>query len=284
MSNSRVLLKVIATTLVVTTLGFLLLLDARNSSGGLGTTLGRGYSDSGAGDYGSSLGPSREYEALPDLTGAVSGSVVDASNSPIRGIEVELIPLDKAGDQRWHATKSDWTNEQGQYLFSKADPGEYIVAMQMRGAPDGRHPFAGAYYPGVDAETDADHIYVVTGQALDLHSVRLRRLDTLTVKVNVEFDDGSRPSWSNLLFHNLSFPQQAVIGDEAPGVENGRGEFTVPLGFDYYAQAKVDCGGGSRIETRESRPIQHLHAVNGSLPDELTFVIPGPSCPLWTPK
>src|SRR5437588_242231 len=82
---------------------------------------------------------------------------------------------------------------------------------------------AGTYYPGVDAEKDADHIYVVTGAALDLHPLRLRRVDTVTVQVNVEFEDGSRPRWSNLLFHNLSFPQQAVISDEAPGIENGKG-------------------------------------------------------------
>jgi len=278
--NRRLFLKVIATTLVVAGQGVLLLLDVRNPSRGAGAALGRG-----AGYYdGASLQPPQQHEAAPDLTGSVTGSLVDDSGASIGGIEVELMPLDEIGDRRWYATKHYWTDAGGQYVFSRVEPGEYIVAMQMRGAPDGRHPFAGTYYPGVDAESDADRIYVVTGSALELHPVRLMRVATVTLQVNVEFDDGTRPNWSNLLFHNLSFTRQAVIGDEAPGVENGKGEFTLPLGYDYYARAKVDCGGGPRIETRESRPVQRLHVVNGSLPDELTFIIPGSPCPLWSPK
>src|SRR5437868_1013282 len=187
MPNRPFLLKVISAILIVSALGFLFLLDARNSSRGAGMMLGQGYSDYGAGDYETPRGPSRQYGTSPDLTGSVTGSLVDESDAPITGIEVELISLDKVGDQRWRATKSDWTNAQGQYGFPRVEPGEYIAAMQMRGAPDGRHPFAGTYYPGVDAEKDADHIYVVTGAALDLHPLRLRRVDTVTVQVNVEF-------------------------------------------------------------------------------------------------
>lgn len=284
MPNRSFLLKVISAILIVSALGFLFLLDARNSSRGAGVMLGQQYSDHGAGDYENPLGPPRQYGTSTDLTGSLAGNIVDDSDAAIAGIEVELIPLDKVGDQRWYATKHDWTNAKGQYGFPKVEPGEYVVAMQMRGAPDVRHPFAGTYYPGADAEPDADRIYVVTGTALDLHPVRLRRLETVTVQVNVEFEDGSRPKRSNLLFHNLSFPQQAVIGDEAPEIENGKGDFTLPVGFNYYGSAKVDCDGRATIESRESRPIQRLHVESGSLPDELTFIIPGPPCALWSPK
>lgn len=283
MQNRRSVVKLVFAILLVTALGFLFLFDVRNSNQIAGRMLGRGYSDYGLGDYEKSRGSSQQYEMAPDLTGSITGSVADDSDTSISGIEVELMPLDKVGDQRWYATKRDWTNAQGKYVFSKIDPGEYIIAVQMRGAPDGRHPFAGVYYPGVDAEADADRVYVVTGTSLELYPVQLRRLDVVTLKVNVEFEDGSRPNRSNLLFHNLSFPQQAVIGDEAPDIQNGKGEFTLPVGFDYYASAAVDCSGGSRIETRESRPRQRLHVVNDNLPNELTFIIPGSPCTLWSP-
>jgi hypothetical protein len=280
--NRRLLLRVIAATVVVTGLSFLLVLDARNLSRGRATISGQGYL---GGYYNESpLPPSQQHEAPPDLTGSVTGSLVDEDDAAIRGIEVELIPVDKTGDQRWYATHRDWTNAEGQYGFPRVEPGEYILAVQERGAPDGRHPFAGTYYPGVDAEAQADHVYVVTGTKVQLHPLRLRRIDTVSVRIEVEFEDGTRPTWSNLLFHNLSFPNQAVIGDEAPGVENGKGELTLPVGFDYYAQAKVDCDGRDRIETRESPPVQRVHIENNNFPEELRFIIPGPPCPLWSPK
>jgi len=65
--------------------------------------------------------------------------------------------------------------------------------------------------------------------------VRLHRLETASIVVNVMFEDGVRPASSNLLFHNPQFPVQAVIGDVAPEIENGRGSFVVPVGFQYVA-------------------------------------------------
>jgi hypothetical protein len=257
----------------------LLLLDAQNLRRTPGGTLDRRiaeYKNSYSGETSPQL-----HESTPDLTGSVTGSLVDDRDAPIRGIEVELIPLEKVGDQRWYATKHDWTNIQGQYIFSGVQPGEYILAVQESGAPDGQHPFAGTYYPGVDAESDADHVYIAATSAIELHPLRLRRIETTVLKIEVEFEDGTRPTWSNLLFHNLDFPNQAVIGNEAPGVEDGKGEFTLPMGFDYYASAKVDCDGAASIESRES---PRLHVRNGNFPDELIFIIPGTPCPLWSPK
>jgi len=278
----QLLLRVIAATVVVTGLSFLLVLDGRNLSRGRATTLGQGHL---GGYYDEpSLRPSQQHEVPPDLTGSVIGSLVDEDDAAIRGIEVELIPVEKTGDQRWYATQTDWTNAEGQYGFPRVEPGEYILGVQERGAPDGRHPFAGTYYPGVDAEAQADHVYAVTATKVQLHPLRLRRIDTVTVRIEVEFEDGTRPTWSNLLFHNLSFPNQAVIGDEAPGVENGKGELTLPVGFDYYAQAKVDCDGRDRIETRESPPVQRVHIETNNFPEELRFIIPGPPCLPWSPK
>jgi len=227
MQNRRLLSKLIGAAVIVTGLGALLFLDARNLGQDRATLFSRRYAatyhDEGVPD-------SQRYQAEPDLTGSVTGSVIDEVDAPIRGVEVELIPVAKVGDQRWYATKRDWTNAKGGYVFSGVDPGEYIVAVQKRGAPDGQHPFVGAYYPGVDAEIDADRINVVTSATSELHPLQLRRIDTVALKISVEFANGSRPTWSNLLFHNVSFPDQAVIGDEAPGIENGQGELIFASG------------------------------------------------------
>ena len=216
-------------------------------------------------------------------TGTVRGVVVDENGLPIHGIEVGLVPLNKTGDGRWYSTLQDWTDVHGQYEFTAA-PGAYIVEVQQRGAPDGRHPYRGTYYPGVDDETSASHVYVTSDGLAELHALPLRRIETVTVKVNVAFEDGTRPAWSNLLFHNPSFPNQGVIGDEAPGIEDGTGSFTLPVGYRYYARAVVNCDRGTTIESRESRPVQDISVMREGYPQEMSFIIPGGSCALWKPK
>ena len=115
-------------------------------------------------------------------------------------------------------------------------------------------------------------------------SMRLQRLETATIKVHVVWQDGSRVERSNLLFHNLSYPHQAVIGDEAPFISDGELQFVVPKGFEYYARAKVDCDAGEKIQTIESRPVQRVKVVDGFTPEEMTFVIPSLPCKFWEPK
>ncbi|HXN48670.1 MAG TPA: hypothetical protein VN893_18610, partial [Bryobacteraceae bacterium] len=114
--------------------------------------------------------------------------------------------------------------------------------------------------------------------------LRLRSLSLATVRVEVVWPDGSRPEHSNLDFHNVSYPSQAVIGDTAPEVEDGRGEIKLPEGFGYEAQATVQCDAGPTIESRESRPVQQIKLAHGVTPQKLVFTIPGPPCKLWVPE
>jgi hypothetical protein len=100
----------------------------------------------------------------------------------------------------------------------------------------------------------------------------------------VIWPDGTSPQRSNLSFHNRSYPSQAVIGDVAPKVDDGVGEFTLPEGFFYFARASVQCDAGRVIETRESRPVQEIEVGADATPRSLTFTMPGPPCALWTPK
>jgi hypothetical protein len=51
-------------------------------------------------------------------------------------------------------------------------------------------------------------------------------------------------------------------------------------GFEYDAVASVECDAGKVIESRESRPDQRIKVADGLTPVEMTFVIPGPCCPL----
>jgi len=218
----------------------------------------------------------------PQGLGCAHGTVLDENDGAVKGIKVELVPTFKTGDEQWNATRRVWTDEMGRYTFNEIEAGEYLLAIHRDDAPDAKYPFATSYYPGVEDERDAGHVSIGASSQAVLSPLRLKRLDVATIDVNVVWPDGTRPKRSNLLFHNASYPQQAVIGDVAPQVDEGRGQFTLPKGFEYGAQAKVDCDGGKIIESRESAPVQ-VRVADGFTPADLTFVVPGPPCKLWAP-
>ena len=178
----------------------------------------------------------------------------------------------------------EWTSSRGEYAFRGIEPGDYFVDIMRFSAPSESMPFIGVYYPGVEDESVAAQVRVNASNATELLPVRLHRAATTTVLVNVSFQDGSRPARSNLLFQNTLFPAEAVIGDVAPQVSNGRGSFTLPVGFEYIAQAKVDCDADAVIQVRESRPAQRVSILREKPVRELTFVIPGSACKLWEPR
>jgi hypothetical protein len=114
--------------------------------------------------------------------------------------------------------------------------------------------------------------------AVSLPRLRLRRLEVVTIKINVLWADGTRPERSNIYFKNILYPGH---GGTLPQIDNGTGKFTLPKGFEYDAVASVECEAGKVIESRESRPNQRINVADGLFPAEMTFVIPGLRCTLW---
>lgn len=229
----------------------------------------------------------RDQPERPEPAGSVVGKVLDDNGQPIYAIQVELIPVDKAragDDERWFARLRDWTDQEGTYRFSRLKPEEYLLSVGSESAPTGKRPFAAIYYPGTGREKFSEPIRVHESMEVELHPLRLRRLPTVVIKVHVRWQDGTPVDRSNLLFHNTSFPYQAVIGDEAPEIGNGEGEFILPIGFQYYARAAATCDAGEQIKSEESRPVQKISLEGANIPQELTFVIPTEPCKLWRPK
>lgn len=237
---------------------------------------------------GESLGEGRSGDAdegQREITGALSGTVVDENNVPVYAIDVTLTPVGgtAAAANESSDNLKNWTEKDGSYEFVRLKPGEYILGVEARGAPTGERPFRTSYYPGTDRKESSEPVRVQGNLKIELQPLRLKRLQTATIKIHVKWEDGTPVERSNLLFHNLSFPDQGVIGDEAPQITNGEGEFVVPLGFEYYARAGVWCDGGTKIDMRESRPVQQLRIDATHIPQELTFVMHSSPCKLWTP-
>jgi hypothetical protein len=269
---------------VLTFISFVLMGLSPSHVPGLSSFAGGFRGAPGRGAYLFEVPGARSVEPETELRGSVHGSVLDEGDVPVLGIQVELIPADKTEDVQWATTKHAWADKHGEYTFGNVEQGEYFLAVHKDDAPDEAHPFATAYYPGTADDGKADRIFVAGLARTELHPLRLRRIETVTINVHVIWDDGTPVERSNLLFHNLSYPDQAVIGDVGLGIEAGRGQFTIPKGFEYYARAVVQCGSGPKIESRESRPVQQIKIGYGSFPQELTFVIPGSPCVFWTPS
>jgi hypothetical protein len=156
-----------------------------------------------------------------------------------------------------------------------------VNAFTASGAPDAERPFATVYYPAVEHESEAVPLRIARSSPLYLPPLRLRKLELTTIKIKVLWPNGTRPERSNIYFGNVLYPRH---GGTAPHIDNGLGEVTLPKGFEYDAAASVNCDAGNTIESRESKPYQRVTVADGRTPSEMTFVIPGPPCPLWSPK
>jgi hypothetical protein len=214
-------------------------------------------------------------------TGCIQGTIIDQNRKSLKGVVVEIFPVSKASEPVWMVGKSEWTDAEGRYSTDYLTPGEYQVAVHHTEAPVERRPFATVYYPGVETEEAAEVIVVGPNARAILKPLQVRSLPLATIQIEVMWPDGSRPERSNLLFHNVSFPHQAMIGDESPQIDYGVGEFTAPVGFDYEASADVECD--PRILSSSS-PVQRLHVGGPATPHKLVFTLAGAPCLLWTPR
>src|SRR5688572_26207389 len=195
-----------------------------------------------------------ESSPIPVPEGWVKGIVLDENNKPIEAAEAQLLPV--AGQHGLqHQFLTDFTSAAGQFTIS-ARPGQYMLSIHGTAPPSGDVPFAGVFFPGVDDPAVADRLVVQDKETIDVSPIRLRRVPTAQVIINVRFEDGAQPEWSNVLFHNTWFPEGGLVGGHAPGMSGGRGVFVLPTGYDYEVLATVNCATGTRIETRESRPMQ----------------------------
>src|SRR5215831_12701636 len=79
------------------------------------------------------------------------------------------------------------------------------------------------------------------------------------------------------------FQTRALSVMKVLGSKMEKEEVVLPLGFDYYATAAVQCDGGAQIRSEESRPVQKIRVDAGHIPTELTFVMPTERCKLWRP-
>jgi len=212
--------------------------------------------------------------------GCVHGTLTDEIEKPVAHIEVNLIPTFKSGDARRFGTKNEWTDKQGRYNFNLTDSGDYILAVnrfESSPGPAKETPYDTRYYWQAEDESGAERVTVTPPSATNLLSFRLRSSTFTTIEVMVEWEDGSRPLRSDIFVQNTRY--RGLLGGFEE-VENGVGKIDLAQGFEYVANAQVECAGRDGREQRLATPSPKFKVADGQTQIKLHLLLLGSPCVL----
>jgi hypothetical protein len=118
--------------------------------------------------------------------GLVGGKIVDAKGEPGKEVQINLALADDP-EKEWSA----WTDDEGRYEFHMVQPGNYLLGLNLRWAPDKDDPYRRTYYPGVNDKSEAALIVMGEGEKLKGYDLTLPpRLVERELKVTVVWPDG----------------------------------------------------------------------------------------------
>jgi len=226
----------------------------------------------------------RQRQAEYDLHRIIiRGRVLDNSGTPIFAIKVDLVPVLHGGAVPDEENASDFTNENGEYELSPEQPGRYILSVQWNAPPSTEDPFLTRYYPDADDLKQAETLEIVPARHLTLSPIRLQRLALVKVPVAVYWSNGRAEPEAYLFFRNTLYPKYGAIGRETlnPGSD---GTVSIPVGFEYLANAQVNCDEGQSIGNAYTPELALSLKSANPHPKPLRFVLPGNPCLVWHPK
>jgi hypothetical protein len=212
--------------------------------------------------------------------GCVHGTAKDEKQEPVAHVEIDLIPRFKSGDARRFGTKNEWTDEQGRFNFDSTEKGEYTLAVNpfdMSAGPAEGEPFDTRYYPDAEGEVGAEPVTVNYSSATNLSPLKLRKSKFMTIEVSVEWEDGSRPKHGDIFVQNTRY--WGLLGGFEE-IEDGLGKISLAQGFEYVANAQVECVGRNGPEQRLAKPSPTFKVAAGQTPINLSLVLLGAPCVL----
>ena len=226
----------------------------------------------------------RQRQAEYDLHSIiVKGKVLNDRGVPIKGIEVDLVPMFKTGDIQSYEAAHNWTDDKGEYILRPEEAGTYFLAVLWNAAPDYKHPFLTRYYPDGTTQESAATLTLPTETHLDLAPMKLRELPVVRVPVLVVWSNGKLEPDATVSFTNKLYPKQGAIGYESRQPDDD-GTMSLPANFDYAASAGVECDGTQSIHRAYSQPVDFSTKPGGLPTEPLRLVLLGEPCTVWHPK
>ena len=213
----------------------------------------------------------------------IKGQVVDDRGLPVYAIKVDLIPVLSTGAIPVDEAASDFTNEGGTYELSPDQAGRYTVSVQWNAPPSTKHPFLTRYYNGAAQPEQAEILDITPERHMTLNPIRLQRLGLAKVPVSVSWSNGKREPDAYIFFRNSQYPHFGSIGNEALHADDD-GTISLPIGFDYVANAQVDCDAGAKIDQSYTPELTFSLKTASTSVEPLHFVLPGSPCKVWHPQ
>jgi hypothetical protein len=159
----------------------------------------------------------------------IRGRVTDSSGNPAPDAWVGLL---RPWDSRtgYEVVSSQGTDASGHYDFSKADPGDYWVALYYDG-PDNIQPYVPVYYPSGSSHASAQLIHLGDAGTQDnINLVLGPVLHPVNVQLRVVNPDGSPVSNATVLAND---PVSPVHSLDAKADANGDAHITLYEGREY---------------------------------------------------
>jgi hypothetical protein len=183
----------------------------------------------------------------------IRGTVTDTAGNPVSGAPIGL--LRKAQNRTgFDIATSQSTDTNGNYDFSKVEPGDYWVALYYLG-PNNREPHAPVYYPsGVDSSS-AELIHLgPSGNLENINLVLTPALRPISLHVHVVNQDGTPVINAHVIASDPLTPTQAIA---AVADDNGNASITLYEGREYRLIASTSgyrepaCAGPVKFTAKE---------------------------------
>ncbi len=122
----------------------------------------------------------------------ISGKVIDEFGNPIPKFVISLYPNTLNQDFTNWDFRLAKTNEAGEYVFDKLQPGSYIIGINMGRTPDFELPYPETYFPGKKTVKEAQIINLFEKQNLSLEPFIIPpKLKTVKISGKIIWEDGT---------------------------------------------------------------------------------------------
>lgn len=179
-----------------------------------------------------------ELHFIVQFNGVVSGKVVDAEGQPVKEVQINLV-TGEDNDKYWYT----WTDSDGNYSFTKVQPGNYLLGLNLKWAPDKDDPYPKTYYPGVKTRSEAALLTVGEGEKLKGYDLTLPpRLTERALKLTVVWPDG-RPAAGATVRYEMN--EATDLGTSVDADAKGQATLSLYDKHHYIIYARVETGGGT---------------------------------------
>jgi hypothetical protein len=170
----------------------------------------------------------RKHAALDirfEIDNAVRGKVLDAGGRPMRGVCINAIPA-RAGEKgAYHA---DCTEEDGSFVITELEPGNYILVANDGGKVSSTEPFQTLYYPNVFEREKAGVFTIGAGDKLEDFNIFIPKMqEVITVEGVFLYSDGKPVIEERVEFKAVE--TEGNVEGNAQTVTDEKGRFRIKI-------------------------------------------------------